>query len=80
MEHSVKNALTVTMATHSFQAAAASRAPVTTILTLQISETVTDILEDVMVACTIQRASVVSGVNRVSMVTLLLGIVLVSSF
>lgn len=80
MEHSVKNALTVTMATHSSQAAAASRAPVTTTLTLQISETVTDILEDVMVACTIQQASVVSAVNRVSMVTLLLGIVLVSSF
>ena len=74
MEHSVKNAPTVTMETHSSQAAAASRVRVTITLIRQITATVTYLLEDVLLVCTIPQASVASAVNRVTMVTLLLGI------
>lgn len=78
MEHNVKNAPTVTMETHSSQAAAASRVRVTTTLIRQISATVTDLLEDVLLACTIPQVLVASAVNQVTMVTLLLGIAQVS--
>ena len=74
MEHNVKNAPTVTTETHLSQAVAVSRVRVTTILIRQITETVTYLQEDVLLACTILQASVVSAVHQVTMVTLLLGI------
>jgi len=74
MEHNVKNVPTVTMETHSSQAAAASRARVTTTLIRQISATVIHLLEDVLLVCTIPQALAASAVNRVTMVTPLLGI------
>ena len=78
MEHSVNNAPTVIMETHSSQAAAASCARVTTTLIRQISATVIHWLEDAWLVCTIPQASAVSVVNRVTMVTPLLGIAQVS--
>ena len=74
MEHSVKNAPTVTMETHLSQAAAASRVHVTITLIRQITATATYLLEDVLLVCTIPQASVASAVNQVTMGTLLLGI------
>lgn len=74
-EQGVKNVLTVTMVTHSFQAVAVSHVLVTTTLIRRMGAPVTEQLADVQPASTIPQASVVSAVNRVSMVTLLPGIV-----
>ena len=73
MEHNVKNAPTVTMETHSSLVAAASLARVTITLIRQISATVTHLPEDVLLVCIIPQALAVSAVNRVTMVTPLLG-------
>ena len=74
-EQGAKNVLTVTMVTHSFQAVAVIHVLVTTTLIRRTGAPVTEQLADVQPASTIPQASVVSAVNRVSMVTLLPGIV-----
>lgn len=61
--------MTVTMATHSFQAAAASLVHVTTTSTQLISATAIGLLGDASLACLIPLASAVNAVNLVTMAT-----------
>lgn len=68
LENSVRNAMTVTMATHLSQAAAASSVHVITTLTQLTSATVTGLLGGASLACSIPLVLVVSVVNRVTMV------------
>ena len=74
----MKNAMTVTMATHSSQVAAVSHARVITTSTQLISATVTGLLGGASLVCLIPLASVVNAVNPVTMGTLLREIAQVS--
>ena len=71
--------MTVTMATHSYQEAAASRVPVITTSTQLTLATVTGLLGGASLACSIPLASVVSVVSQATMVMPLQGIAQVKS-